>query len=165
VNQAGRVPTKPGSEREEKKMNSSQKAAGALEDVKIPVKLKLSALWAATLFLYAYGDIFGFFRPDVIESVKAGKIAGFQINQVFLLAVSIYILIPSAMVFLALVLKPEVNRWANLIISVAYFATIVLSTIGETWAYYIFLSLAESVLTLLIAWHAWKWPQRQVSTP
>ena len=145
-------------------MNSSQKAAGALEDVKIPVKLKLSALWAATLFLYAYGDIFGFFRPDVIESVKAGKIAGFQINQGFLLAVSIYILIPSAMVFLTLVLKPEVNRWANLIISVAYFATIVLSAIGETWAYYIFLSLAESVLTLLIAWHAWKWPQQQVST-
>ena len=144
-------------------MNSSQKAAGALEDVKIPVKLKLSALWAATLFLYAYGDIFGFFRPDVIESVKAGKIAGFQINQVFLLAVSIYILIPSAMVFLTLVLKPEVNRWANLIVSVAYFATIVLSAIGETWAYYVFLSLAESVLTLLIAWHAWKWPQQQVS--
>lgn len=146
-------------------MNSSQKAAGALEDVKIPVKLKLSALWAATLFLYAYGDIFGFFRPDVIESVKAGKIAGFQINQVFLLAVSIYILIPSAMVFLTLVLKPEVNRWANLIISVAYFATIVLSAIGETWAYYIFLSLAEAVLTLLIAWHAWKWPQQQVTVP
>ena len=145
-------------------MNSSEKAAGALEDVKIPVKLKLSALWAATLFLYAYGDIFGFFRPDVIESVKAGKIAGFQINQVFLLAVSIYILIPSAMVFLSLVLKPEVNRWANLIIGVAYFATIVLSAIGETWAYYIFLSLAEAVLTLLIAWHAWKWPQQQVST-
>jgi hypothetical protein len=145
-------------------MNSSQKAAGALEDVKIPVKLKLSALWAATLFLYAYGDIFSFFRPDVIESVKAGKISGFQINQVFLLAVSIYILIPSAMVFLSLVLKPEVNRWANLIISVAYFATIVLSAIGETWAYYIFLSLAEAVLTLLIAWHAWKWPQQQVST-
>ena len=144
-------------------MNSSQKAAGALEDVKIPVKLKLSALWAATLFLYAYGDIFGFFRPDVIESVKAGKIAGFQINQVFLLAISIYILIPSAMVFLALVLKPEVNRSANLIISVAYFATIVLSAIGETWAYYVFLSLAESVLTLLIAWHAWKWPHQQVS--
>jgi uncharacterized protein DUF6326 len=151
-------------QREENGMNSSQKAAGALEDVKIPVKLKLSALWAATLFLYAYGDIFGFFRPDVIESVKAGKIAGFQINQVFLLAVSIYILIPSAMVFLTLVLKPEVNRWANLIISVAYFATIVLSAIGETWAYYIFLSLAEAVLTLLIAWYAWKWPQQQVST-
>ena len=144
-------------------MNSSQKAAGALEDVKIPVKLKLSALWAATLFLYAYGDIFGFFRPDVIESVKAGKIAGFQINQGFLLAVSIYILIPSAMVFLTLVLKPEVNRWANLIVSVAYFATIVLSAIGETWAYYVFLSLAESVLTLLIVWHAWKWPRQQVS--
>jgi hypothetical protein len=160
VNQTGR-PHQTKERKARKQMNSSQKAAGALEDVKIPVKLKLSALWAATLFLYAYGDIFGFFRPDVIESVKAGKIAGFQINQVFLLAVSIYILIPSAMVFLTLVLKPEVNRWANLIISVAYFATIVLSAIGETWAYYIFLSLAEAVLTLLIAWHAWKWPQQQ----
>src|SRR5205823_12796427 len=106
-------------------MNSSQKAAGALEDVKIPVKLKLSALWAATLFLYAYGDIFGFFRPDVIESVKAGKIAGFQINEVFLLAILIYFLILSALVFLALLLKPEVIRSANLIISVSYFATIV----------------------------------------
>jgi hypothetical protein len=156
-------PSNQGAQGEEKQMNSSHTTAGALEDVKIPVKLKLSALWAATLFLYAYGDIFGFFRPDVIESVKAGKIAGFQINQVFLLAVSIYILIPSAMVVLTLVLKPEVSRWANLIISVAYFATIVLSAIGETWAYYIFLSLAEAVLTLLIAWHAWKWPQQQVS--
>jgi Family of unknown function (DUF6326) len=145
-------------------MNSSQKAAGVLEDIKIPVKLKISALWAATLFLYAYGDIFGFFRNDVIQSVKAGVIAGFQINQVFLLAVSIYILIPSAMVFLALVLKPAVNRWANLIISVAYFATIVVSAVGETWVYYIFLSIAESVLTLLIAWLAWRWPRQQVST-
>jgi hypothetical protein len=156
-------PSNQGAQGEEKQMNSSHTTAGALEDVKIPVKLKLSALWAATLFLYAYGDIFGFFRPDVIESVKAGKIAGFQINQVFLLAVSIYILIPSAMVVLTLVLKPEVSRWANLIISVAYFATIVLSAIGETWAYYLFLSLAEAVLTLLIAWYAWKWPQQQVS--
>jgi uncharacterized protein DUF6326 len=145
-------------------MNSSQNAAGVLEDIKIPVKLKISALWAATLFLYAYGDIFGFFRNDVIQSVKAGKIAGFQINQVFLLGVSIYILIPSAMVFLALVLKPAVNRWANLIISVAYFATIVVSAVGETWVYYIFLSIAESVLTLLIGWLAWRWPRQQVNT-
>jgi Family of unknown function (DUF6326) len=144
-------------------MSSSQKPAGVLEDIKVPVRLKISALWAATLFLYAYGDIFGFFRNDVIQSVKAGKIAGFQINQVFLLAVSIYILIPSAMVFLALVLKPAVNRWANLIISVAYFATIVVSAVGETWVYYIFLSIAESVLTLLIAWIAWRWPRQQVS--
>jgi hypothetical protein len=31
-----------------------------LEDVRIGVRLKISALWIAMLFLFAYGDIFGF---------------------------------------------------------------------------------------------------------
>jgi hypothetical protein len=33
------------------------------------VRLKISALWVAMLFLFAYGDIFGFFRPGRIEEV------------------------------------------------------------------------------------------------
>lgn len=144
-------------------MNSGQKAAGALEDVKVPVKLKLSALWAATLFLYAYGDIIGFFRPDVVAAIKAGKIAGFEINQVFLFGVSVYILIPSAMVVLSLVMRPEVSRWANLVLGVAYLLTNAASAIGESWAYYVFLTSAESVLFLLIVWHAWRWPRQRVS--
>jgi hypothetical protein len=132
-----------------------------LEDVKISVKLKLSALWAAMLFLFAYGDIFAFFRPRYIEDVQAGTVGVFQINQVFLLGTSAYILIPSAMVFLSLVLKPTVNRWTNIILGIVYIASIVLSCIGETWAYYFFLSLAESVLLLLIVWYAWKWPKSE----
>lgn len=144
-------------------MNSGQKAAGALEDVRVPVKLKLSALWAATLFLYAYGDIIGFFRPDVVAAIKAGKIAGFEINQVFLFGVSVYILIPSAMVFLSLVMRPEVSRWANLVLGVAYLLTNAASAIGESWNYYVFLTSAESVLFVLIVWHAWRWPRQRVS--
>jgi Family of unknown function (DUF6326) len=144
-------------------MNSGEKAAGALEDVKVPVKLKLSALWTATLFLYAYGDIIGFFRPDVVAAIKAGKIAGFEINQVFLFGVSVYILIPSAMVFLSLVMRPEVSRWANLVLGVVYLLTNAASAIGESWAYYAFLTTAESVLFLLIVWHAWRWPRQRVS--
>lgn len=144
-------------------MNSGQKAAGALEDVSVPAKLKLSALWAATLFLYAYGDIIGFFRPDVVAAIKAGKIAGFEINQVFLFGVSVYIVIPSAMVFLSLVMRPEVSRWANLVLGVAYLLTNAASAIGESWAYYVFLTSAESVLFVLIVWHAWRWPRQRVS--
>jgi hypothetical protein len=34
--------------------------ASALEDVRVPVKLRLSALGAALMFLYAYGDVFAF---------------------------------------------------------------------------------------------------------
>ena len=41
-----------------------------LEDTKIDVKLKISALWATMMFLFAYGDIFGFFRTGFIEEVN-----------------------------------------------------------------------------------------------
>jgi hypothetical protein len=30
------------------------------EDVKVGVRVKIAALWIAMLFLFAYGDIFGF---------------------------------------------------------------------------------------------------------
>ena len=56
----------------------------SLEEVRIGVRLKISALWIAMLFLYAYGDIFGFFRRGVIEDVIAGEISGIEITQTFL---------------------------------------------------------------------------------
>ena len=33
------------------------------EDVKVGVRCKIAALWIATLFLFAYGDIFGLSAP------------------------------------------------------------------------------------------------------
>jgi hypothetical protein len=129
------------------------------EDVRIGVRLKVSALWVAMLFLFAYGDIFGFFAPGQIEEVISGEISGIEITQVFLFGVSVYIAIACLMVFLSLVLKPQVNRWANVVSPILYIVSIVASVIGETSAYFIFLSLAESALLLLIVWYAWTWPR------
>jgi hypothetical protein len=83
---------------------------GVLEDMYVPVKLKLAASWAALMFLYAYGDIFAYFRPGFIEDVMAGEVFAFEINQVFLLAISLYVAIPALMVFLSLVLTPRFSR-------------------------------------------------------
>jgi uncharacterized protein DUF6326 len=69
------------------------------------VKLKLSALWAALTFLYGYADIFGYLGSGYIDDVMAGEVPGFEINQVFLLAISIYVAVPAVMVFLALMLN------------------------------------------------------------
>ncbi len=44
-----------------------------LEDVKIDVKLKIAALWATVMLLFAYGDIFGYFRPGFIGEIMAGN--------------------------------------------------------------------------------------------
>ena len=139
----------------------STSSSEILEDVRISVRLKISALWIAMLFLFAYGDIFGFFRTGLIEEVIAGEVSGIEITQVFLFGVSVYIAIASVMVFLSLVLRPRVNRWANIVLPILYIVSIAISCIGETWAYYYFMSIAESALLVLIVWYAWTWPTRE----
>jgi hypothetical protein len=132
------------------------------EDVRIGVRLKISVLWIAMLFLFAYGDIFGFFAPGQIEEVIGGEISGIEITQVFLFALSVYVAIASVMVFLSLVLRPKVNRWINIVLPILYVVSIVASAIGEP-AYFWFLSLAESALLVLIIWYAWTWPRREAN--
>jgi len=140
-------------------MSSIEERASVLEDMHVPVQLKLAAAWAALMFLYAYGDIFSYFRPGFIEDVMAGEVFAFEINQVFLLAISIYVAIPAAMVFLSVVLKPRFNRWANIVLGAVYGGTILLSTIGEDYVYYGFLSVVEAAFAALVVWYAWKWPK------
>jgi hypothetical protein len=135
-----------------------------LEDVRVDVRLKISALWIAMLLLFAYGDIFGFFQPGQIEEVSSGEISGIEISQVFLLGVSIYIAIACVMVYPSLVLRPTVCRWVNIVLPVLYIVSIVASVIGEDWAYFFFLSFAESALLLLIIRYAWTWPRQGGTT-
>jgi len=142
-------------------MNAAKKIS-ILDDVKINVKIKLSALWAAVMFLYAYADIKAFFRPGIIEGLIAGKAGDFQITQMFLLGSAIIMAIPSTMIFLSLVLKAAINRWVNTILGIAY-SGIILGTLlmGGAWAYYNFYAVIEIMLTGLIAWHALKWPKQE----
>jgi hypothetical protein len=138
-------------------------SGSSFEDVRIGVRLKISALWIAVLFLFAYGDIFGFFKPGQIEDVIAGEVSGIKITQVFLFGASVYIAAASVMVFLSLHLRPRINRWINIVLPILYIVSIVASVVGETWAYFIFLSIAEAALLVLIVWYAWTWP-RQVGS-
>lgn len=132
-----------------------------MEDFKINVKLKISALWITILFIFAYVDIFSFFRAEIIQGALAGKVAGFQIDQTFLFLTTIYILIPSLMVFLSLVMASKVNRWTNIFIGTAYLVSILLGCIGEVWAYYLLGSFIECLLIAMIVWYAWNWPRQE----
>jgi hypothetical protein len=142
-------------------MNSEKKTATILEDVKINIKIKLSALWATVMFIYLYVDVFGFFKPGIIEDAISGKVWEFQITQVWLLGVIILMTIPSLMVFLSLVLPVKANRWTNIIVGILYIVVTLGMTIGESYAFYIFGSIVETVLLLLIVVYAWKWPTHE----
>ena len=135
-------------------------------DVKIDVKLKLSALWIAVTFLYVYADIVTFFRKGIIEGIIAGEVAGIQITQTFLLGTGVLMTIPAVMVFLSLILKAKANRWVNIILSAIYICIIIFLQFmpgeGEVWAYYVFYNALELGLHLLIVMYAWKWPKQEV---
>ena len=131
-------------------MGSTDATPRLLENVSVPVRLKLSALWASTMLLFAYGDIFTGYRTDTIEDLRTGELGGFEVSQAFLLATSIYVAIPSLMVFLSLILRPALNRRTNIVLASVYTVTIPLAVIGEGWAYFVFLSVVEVALLMLI---------------
>jgi Family of unknown function (DUF6326) len=128
------------------------------EPVPVNVRIKISALWTAMLFVFAYVDIFSLYRADFRAEVEAGEIAGFVVNQSFLLATTIYVVIPSLMVFGALVLRPRVNRFANITLSVLYALTVMAAAIGE-WRYYVLGSIIELGLLVGVLYYAWTWPR------
>jgi hypothetical protein len=135
-------------------------------DTQVDVKLVLCALWIAMIFVFAYVDIFGFYRADVLNAALDGKVAttSITVDQVFLTVTLIYILLPTLMVVLSLLLKPRVNRITNIVVSLVYVISIIVSCIGEHWAYYILGSAIEVMLLAAIARTAWRWPPPQIAT-
>jgi len=139
---------------------------GQYQDTRVDVKLVLSALWIAMLFVFAYVDIFAFFRADVLGAALEGTVANtpLAVNQVFLTTALLFILPATLMVVLSLVLKPRVNRVLNISVSLLYAVIITALCIGETYVYYLLGSAVEVVLLLAIARTAWKWPRREVTS-
>jgi len=134
-------------------------AAGTkFEPSNVNVRIKISALWTSMLFVFIYVDHYSFFRADIRADIEAGKIGGFTINQSYLLVVTAYIAIPALMVFLSLILRPGVNRIANIALGVIYALTIIAGAIGE-WNYYILGSLIEAALLAGVVHYAWTWPK------
>lgn len=127
------------------------------EPLGVSLRVKLAAMWTTLLFVFAYVDIFSFFRPDVRADIAAGEVGGFAIGEGFLLGTTIYILIPSLMVLGSVLLRPAVNRLANIVLAVVYAFTIAIGAVGE-WGYYILGSVVEVGILAAIVFSAWNWP-------
>lgn len=147
--------------RRESRHSLNRNRTAELHDVKLDVKVVLSGLWISMLFVFAYVDIFGFWRADVLNGALAGTVPGpgFEINQTFLVLTTVYILIPSLMVIVSLLAPARINRTTNIVVSLIYVASLVASTIAETWIYFILGSVIEAMLLLAIARVAWTWPR------
>jgi hypothetical protein len=74
------------------------------------------------------------------------------------------------MVFITLVLRPRVNRIANIALAIVYAVTIIAGALGD-WSYYILGSGIEVALLVAIVYYVWTWPtqpqtlERNSTTP
>lgn len=135
-----------------------------LEDFKINVKFKLSALWASLMFCYLYGDFFTLFVPGRIQNLMDGDSGAGATSPTKLLAYAILMTIPSLMVFLSLGLKAKINRLLNIILGCFYMIVMILivaTSHGEWMFFYILLGIVEIAISLLIIGYGWKWPKKE----
>ena len=138
----------------------------ALQSDKINVKIKLSALWIAVMFIYVYADIKTLFQPESPEQIISGIVGGMTISQGFLFAAAILMSIPPIMIILSLILKPNINRWVNIIVSFLHIILIIITRFvpGKIWYYYIYYQSIEAIFHFLIIWYAWRWPIKEKQT-
>ncbi|WKE66990.1 DUF6326 family protein [Gallaecimonas kandeliae] len=133
----------------------------ALEDIKVPVKIKLAALWASTMFCYVYGDYFELYIPGKLQTMLQGHMEPLgAVTQTVLLGTSVLMIIPSIMIFLSLALKPVVSRWLNIVVGLLFTVLMLLIAVSSGWAFYVLFAVVEVVLTSLVVWYAWRWPRQ-----
>jgi hypothetical protein len=131
----------------------------ALDQVSVPVAVKLSALWATTMLMFAYVDIFSFYRPGVVRDILRGKVWEFDITQVWALGALALMTVPALMVFLSVGLRPAACRWANIVVAGLYIVVSLGNLAGESWAYLYFGAAIEVSLLVTIIRYAWTWPR------
>ena len=117
------------------------------------VQIKLSSIWVAVMLIYLLGDVMRIFSGDF----KEGQMGGMQVSQNMFLGMAILFVIPIVMVFLSLTLPHQVNRWANIIVAIIFFAVNIVGLPTYPSAYDKFLNIVGLVFNVLTVWYAWKW--------
>jgi hypothetical protein len=132
-----------------------------LQDFKINVKFKLSALWASVTFCYLYGDYFELYVPKKVEGLMNGDNMLDSPTKLFIAA--FLLLIPALMVCLSIILRPVLNRVLNIFLGLFFTLFVALvgaSSISEWRTFYVFYAVIEIILTSMIVWFAWCWERK-----
>ena len=123
----------------------------------LDVRIILSALWVALMFVFQQGDMLRIYSGDY----KAGDLVfgkAMSPEMVWLVS-AITMTIPVVMIILSLTLKNPVNRWVNIIVAIFWILYNLMALLGKSYpsAYDNFLLVVALVINVLTVWHAWKW--------
>lgn len=127
-------------------------------------KLRISVLWLFYTVAFLIVLQLGSLEPGVMQHfLSTGEIGGMKITFDVLLVFAVLMLAPLVMAFLSLTLKDSMNRWANIIVGLAYtvFQIIMLAeTLAGPSAYAILMEASKVVVPALIVWTAWESKQK-----
>ena len=107
-------------------MDSNKSISNRFETLKINIQIKLSALWASVTLFYLYGDYFELYIPDKVAGLVSGQ--NMLDSPIKLFTASVLLAIPAIMVSLSVLLKPQINRWLNIVFGVFFTALMLLIT-------------------------------------
>jgi hypothetical protein len=147
-------------------MSNKPVGQNLLDDIKIHVRIKISALWTTLVSCYIYADYFELYVPGKLTDMLAQNVGPLgPVTQAKLMGTSILLAIPIIMIFLSLVLPSKISRWANIIFGVVY-ALVAVATLcmPGSWNFYKFFCVLEILLTSTIVWYAWDWPKKTISS-
>lgn len=130
-------------------------------DFRVNIRFILSAMWTSVMFLYIYGDYFELYVPHKAEGLLTGRNL---LNTPYkLFFATVLLALPALMISTTLLLNATWNRRLNITIGTVLTAFSLFagsSSITEWRIFYVMLTLVESVITALIVWKAWHWPQQ-----
>jgi hypothetical protein len=119
------------------------------------IRGRLSTLWIVIMFNMVYADILSFLNPEFLRELMTGYAEGIRVTPQLLVGAAVMAEIPILMVFLARIMKPTVNRRANLV-AIPLTAAFIIGG-GSTSPHYLFLAAIELVCLALILRHVWRW--------
>jgi hypothetical protein len=133
-------------------MSTERQSETVLENPRVNIRIKLAAFWICHFLLWTFGDMLSLLQ-ETTEPITA---------TIILVVAPTLAITQTLMVVFTLIGEHKFVRLANLIVT-PVFLLFNIGYLGEpgskVWNY--LLGLAYILFTVLIIWHAWKWPKQE----
>ena len=118
----------------------------------------ISTLWIFLTVNYIFCDVFSLYHSRFLNELLTGKVDGIEFTEHFLLSFAIIMEIPMLMIVLSKVFSYKINRVLNIAFGILMTIIQIGSLVtGTNSLHYIFFSIIETSILLLIIFIAWKW--------